>query len=130
MAARGCRGIRELKRAFQSGPLLQHFEVETDASQVEVGGVLTQQVDGQWHPIAFWSRKLTAEQRWQTGHQKLVAIIYALEHWRQFLEGGKPFVVLTDHQALKGVVRAEARDLRGRLARWVYRLSRDRTPTG
>ncbi|MBE3042013.1 hypothetical protein IMZ48_05410, partial [Candidatus Bathyarchaeota archaeon] len=33
--------------------------VETDASQVGVGGVLTQLIDGQWHPVAFWSRKLT-----------------------------------------------------------------------
>ena len=120
----------KLKTAFKSAPLLRHFEfgrltrVETDASQVGVGGILSQQIDGQWYPVAFWSRKLTeTEQRWQTGHQELLAIIEAVEHWRQFLEGGEPFVVLTDHQALKGVVQADARDLRGRLARWVYRLS-------
>ncbi|MBE3042943.1 hypothetical protein IMZ48_10305 [Candidatus Bathyarchaeota archaeon] len=40
-------------------------------------------MDGQWHPVAFWSRKLTeTEQRWQTGHQELLAIIEAVEHWR------------------------------------------------
>jgi transposase InsO family protein len=59
-----------------------------------------------------------------TGQKELLAIIESLEHWSHYLEGtDRKFVVLTDHQALKGVVAAPARDLRGRLARWVYRLA-------
>jgi hypothetical protein len=53
-----------------------------------------------------------------------LAIIESLEHWSHYLEGtDRKFVILTDHEALKGVVAAPARDLRGRLARWVYRLA-------
>jgi transposase InsO family protein len=82
-------------------------------------------VDSQWRPVAYWSRKLTdTELRWATGQKELLAIVESLEHWSHYLEGtDRRFVVLTDHEALKGVVAAPARDLRGRLARWVYRLA-------
>ena len=32
------------------------------------------------------------------------------------------FIILTDYEALKGVINAPSRDLRGRLARWVFDL--------
>ena len=56
------------------------------------------------------------------GQQELLAIVESLKHWRHYLDF-KEFVVWTDHQALKGVINAPAKDLRGRLARWVYELS-------
>jgi hypothetical protein len=120
-----------LKTAFSSAPILVHWNpnrptrVETDASNKAISGILSQQVDSRWRPIAYWSRKLSdAELRWATGQKELLAIIESLEHWSHYLEGtDRKFVVLTDHQALKGVVAAPARDLRGRLARWVYRLA-------
>jgi transposase InsO family protein len=120
-----------LQDAFQTAPILRHWDplretrVETDASTRAVSGILSQKLDDRWHPIAFWSRKLIdAENRWATGQQELLAIVESLEHWSHYLEGlGQVFTVLTDHQALKGVVDASPRDLRGRLARWVYRLS-------
>ncbi|KAL8296565.1 hypothetical protein RB600_001856 [Gaeumannomyces tritici] len=125
------RAFEGLKAAFGNATILRHWDptketrVETDASTKAISGILSQLTDGRWHPVAFYSRKLTdAEQKWATGQQELLAIIESLEHWRQYLEGAsKVFTVLTDHQALKGVIQAPARDLRGRLARWVYRLS-------
>jgi hypothetical protein len=120
-----------LKTAFSSAPILVHWDpdrptrVETDASNKAISGILSQQVDSRWRPVAYWSRKLSdAELRWATGQKELLAIIESFEHWSHYLEGtDRKFVVLTDHQALKGVVAALARDLRGRLARWVYRLA-------
>lgn len=120
-----------LKQAFQDATILRHWDprrptrVETDASNFAISAILSQLVDGQWRPIAYWSRKLTdAELRWATGQKELLAIVEGLEHWSHYLEGtDQRFLVLTDHQALKGVLNASARDLRGRLARWVYRLS-------
>lgn len=120
-----------LKKAFASAKVLRYWNpdrptrVETDASNKAISGILSQLVDSQWHPAAFWSRKLTdTELRWATGQKELLAIVESLEHWSHYLEGiDKKFIVLTDHQALKGVITAPPRDLRGRLARWVYRLS-------
>lgn len=123
--------FNEIKEAFASATILRHWDptkeskVETDASNRAVSGILSQLTADQWRPVAYWSRKLTeTEERWHTGQQELCAIVEALDHWRHYLEGlDRKFTVLTDHQALKGVVDSPARDLRGRLARWVYRLS-------
>lgn len=123
--------FQALKDAFCSATVIRHWDprletqVETDASQRAISGILSQKHGSDWRPVAYWSRKLSdTELRWHTGQQELLAIVEGLEHWRHFLEGsGKTFVVWTDHQALKGVIESPARDLRGRLARWVYRLA-------
>lgn len=120
-----------LRRAFAEAPMLRHYNpaletrVETDASTQAASGVLSQKHGTVWHPVAFWSRKLSdTERRWATGQQELLAIVESLDHWAQYLQGlPEKFLVLTDHAALKGVLAAPARDIRGRLARWVYRLS-------
>ena len=64
----------QLKAAFTTAGVLQHWDparptrVETDTSQKALSGVLSQRFDGKWHPIAYWSRKLSkTEQRWATG---------------------------------------------------------------
>jgi hypothetical protein len=38
------------------------FQVETDASDYGCGGVLTQEHDGTWHPIAYFSQSFTGAQ--------------------------------------------------------------------
>ena len=69
-------------------------EVVTDASKHSIGGVLLQ--DG--HAIAFESRLMNgAEQRYGVGEQELLATVHCLKKWRCYLEGGEPFVVVTDH---------------------------------
>lgn len=123
--------FESLKHAFCSATVLRHWDpsrptrVETDASVKAISGILTQLVDSQWRPIAYWSRKLQdTEQRWATGQQELLAIVDSLEHWSHYLQGlSEKFLILTDHQALIGIVEASPKELRGRLARWVYKLS-------
>lgn len=50
-----------LKACFLEKPLLHHFDpacklrVETDASGKAIGGILTQLVGPEWHPIAYFS---------------------------------------------------------------------------
>lgn len=61
------QAFQNLKKAFLEAPLLAHFNpewktrLETDASGYAVSGITSQlnPHDGQWHPIAFWSRKMT-----------------------------------------------------------------------
>ena len=72
----------------------------TDASDTAVGAVLQQHVEGTWHPISFFSRKLTpAETRYSTFDRELLAVYLAIRHFRHFLEG-RTFQVLTDHKPL------------------------------
>ena len=69
------------------------FEVQTDASNFAIGGVLLQ---GE-HPIAFESKKLSeTEKRYTTQEKELLAMIHCLKAWRHYLLGSN-FVVKTDN---------------------------------
>ena len=58
-----------------------------------------------WHPISFFSRKLTpTETRYSTFDRELLAVYLAIRH---FLEGTcRSFHVLTDHKPLKFALNA------------------------
>ena len=72
------------------------FEVQTDASDFALGGVLLQE----GHPIAFESHKLSEEEQKYTAQEKeLLAVIHCLRTWRHYLLGSK-FLVKTDNSAV------------------------------
>jgi hypothetical protein len=53
-------------------------QLKTDASGFAFTGVIIQQQEqgGQWHPVAFWSRKmLSAEMNYETHNQDLLAFM-------------------------------------------------------
>ena len=111
----------QLRQAFVKAPILHHFNpeshirIETDASGYAIGGMLSQLSSKtkpdrivtkdnlrQWHPVAFFSRKMIpAETRYKTYDGKLLAIIKAFKIWRHYLESCKyKVLVLTDHNNL------------------------------
>lgn len=123
--------FQELKERFSSAPLLRHFDpelpirLETDASVHAISAILSQkqQDDGQWHPVAFWSRKLKDEEtRYDTGDGEMLAIVEAFKHFRPYLEGSKhPITVLTDHNNLRSFM--STKELTRRQMRWAERLA-------
>ncbi len=58
---------------------------------------------GQWHPVAFFSRKMIPiETRYKTYNQELLTIVETFKTWRHYLEGCQYEVfVLTDHNNLR-----------------------------
>ncbi len=64
--------------------------IVTDASDVAVGAVLQQCVNGEWKP---------AERRYSTFDRELLAIYLAIKHFRHFVEG-RSFHILTDHKPI------------------------------
>ncbi|CAM8953952.1 unnamed protein product [Rhodiola kirilowii] len=92
------------------------FQVETDASIIGIGAVLSQE----GRPVAFHSEKLSeTRQKWTTYELELYAVVRAIKHWEQYLFH-KEFVLLSDHQALKYI--NNQRDLNRTHARWISYL--------
>ena len=119
--------FEQLKKSLVTAPILAlpregyPYTLDTDASDRQLGCcLLQQQEDGTLHPIGYWSRTLTsAERNYSSTEKECLAIVWAVQHLRPYLEGTK-FTIRTDHDALKWLL--NLRDPRGRLARWSLRL--------
>ena len=98
-----------LKQRITEEPVLTlpqedgQFRVEVDASGHAIGGVLSQEQNGKWHPIAFLSKSMTPpEKNYEIYDKELLAIMTALKSWRHYLLDAKqPFEIWTDHENLK-----------------------------
>ena len=66
-----------------------------NTSGYAIGGVLSQEQDGKWKPIAFLSRMMQlAERNYKIYNKELLAIVEALIKWRQYLlDAMEPFEV-------------------------------------
>jgi len=62
------------------------FKAEMDTSGHAIGGVLSQEQDGKWKPVAFLSRTIQpVERNYEIYDKELLAIVEALSKWRQYL---------------------------------------------
>ncbi|KAF8662351.1 hypothetical protein AX16_001183 [Volvariella volvacea WC 439] len=124
------KAFETLKTLFLSKPILlapdtnKPFLVETDASKVATEGVLKQQdSNGDWHPVAYLSQSLDpAQSNYQIYDRELLAIIRALQAWRQYLLGNQhTTTVYCNHRNL--TYYREPQKLTPRQARWQLELS-------
>ena len=75
--------------------------LDTDASEVTVGAVLSQKLDGVERPIAFFSRVMSETQKkYCTTRRKLLAVVCAAQHFRHYLFGTKVIPVSYTHLTL------------------------------
>src|SRR6266852_2350322 len=74
------------------------FRLEADASNYVMGAVLSQYINGKWRPVAFMSKSFNeVEQNYEIYDKEMLAIMMALDKWRQYLLGLEEFEVWTDH---------------------------------
>jgi hypothetical protein len=96
------------------------FIVDTDASNVGIGGVLSQVQDRQERVISYYSKTLSkAEKNYCVTRRELLAIVKSLEHFHKYLYG-QEFHLRTDHTALTWLM--SFKNLEGQTARWMQRL--------
>ncbi|KAI7935956.1 hypothetical protein MJO29_015259 [Puccinia striiformis f. sp. tritici] len=119
----------KLLEAFTSAPLLSHFSftadrvVHVDSSGFAIAGVLSQPDNaGKLHPVSFFSRKLTDQERvWPIFDLELLAVISAFEEWRAWLAGTRnPVLVFSDHANLRYFMTSKT--LTPKQARWAAYL--------
>ena len=96
--------FKRTKTSLASATMLTHPRSDAekaltvDASDVAVGGVIEQQIDGIWQPLAFFSKQLkTSQTKYSAFDRELLALYIGIRHFRYFLEG-RSFIAFTDHK--------------------------------
>ena len=92
-----------LKRAISRLPVLgmanfsEKFTVQTDASGVALGAVLSQECNGVRQPIAYASRTLSAQERKASTYElECLAVPFGTEKFRKYIER-QDFILETDN---------------------------------
>ena len=116
-----------LKTLLTTAPILtlpkddMTYVLDCDASDIGIGAVLSQKVNGEEKVIAYGSRLLSAaEQRYCVTRRELLAVVYFTKYYRQYLLGRR-FVLRTDHAALRWLQRTP--EPIGQQGRWLERLA-------
>lgn len=99
--------FKTLKAKLTQAPVLAVYnpndptKLHCDASSIGYGAVLMQKkIDGKMHPIFYYSKRTTeSESKLHSFELETLAIIYALERFRIYLQGLK-FKILTDCNAV------------------------------
>ena len=95
--------------------------LDTDCSDVALSGVLSQCIDGQERPIAFFSRILNRSQRnYCPTRRELLAVVASMQHFRHYLLHNH-VILRTDHHSLKWLNTFHRPE--GILARWIETLA-------
>lgn len=120
------KSFEECKQLLTSPPILQYpdftkeFILTTDSSLHAIGSILSQGPIGKDLPIAYASRTLNkAESNYSTIERELLAIVWAVKHFRPYLFGRK-FKIVTDHKPLTWLF--SIKDPGSRLVRWRLKL--------
>ena len=116
-----------LRQCLVTAPVLafpdyeQPFLLDTDASDVGIGAVLSQISDaGSERVIAYASRSLTRQERqYCVTRRELLAVVEFIQHFRHYLLR-RQFTLRTDHSSIVWI--QFFKEPEGQLARWMEKL--------
>lgn len=118
------KSFEDMKEMLMNPPTLciydprKETELHTDASMIGFGAVLLQkQADNKWHPIAYFSRTTSNDEKKLHSYVlETLAIYYALERFRIYLEG-IDFTVVTDCNSLVQAI--SKKDIHRSINKWI-----------
>uniref|UniRef100_A0A3Q3KZ30 Gypsy retrotransposon integrase-like protein 1 n=1 Tax=Mastacembelus armatus TaxID=205130 RepID=A0A3Q3KZ30_9TELE len=115
--------FQQLKAALVYAPVLEYsdpgqpFLLDTDASSMGVGAVLSQKGEAGERVLAYYSCTLSRPERnYCVTLRELLAVILAVRHFRSYLLGTR-FVLRTDHASLTWML--NFRQPERQVARWL-----------
>lgn len=118
--------FQQLKKLLCEAPILTYpipeskFILDTDASNQGIGGVLSQEINGQEKVVAYFSKIMKKPERnYCVTRKELLAVVESVKHFHKYLYGQK-FLLRTDHAALKWLL--QFKNPEGQIARWIERL--------
>lgn len=113
----------EIKERLVSAPILgspdfsKEFTIQTDASDVAIAGILTQQQENGETVISYYSHKLTTPQKnYHAAEKEALAAILAIDAFRGYIEGYH-FTLITDSSALTHILHTKWK-VGSRCSRW------------
>lgn len=116
-----------IKKLVTESPVLRYYDmteevtIQCDASDTGLGAALLQK--GQ--PVAFASRTLTAtERRYAVIEKECLAIVFATEHFDQYIHGRDCVNVRSDHKPLEIIFKKPLLSAPQRLQRMLLRLQK------
>ncbi|CAI5668788.1 unnamed protein product [Oreochromis niloticus] len=120
------QAFNTLRRSLTESPVLAPpdptlpFVLDTDASNVGLGAVLSQVGPEGEKVVAYFSRVLNrSERRYCVTRRELLAVVAGVRHFKYYL-CGTSFVIRTDHAALQWLM--SFREAEGQVARWLEEL--------
>ena len=125
------QAFHNLRTSLLTAPILAYpqfqspepFILDTDWSyeNAAIGAVLLQKQKGLERVIAYGAHKLAKSQRnYPPTKGELFAIVYFVNHYKYYL-AHRPFIIRTDHQALKHMAKMEPPS--GMITRWFHLLA-------
>ena len=119
--------FEQLKQTLTEAPVLAYpisegrFILDTDASNLTIGAVLSQEQEGEEKVISFASRRLgPSQERYCVTRRELLAVVSFCNQFKHYLLG-RHFLIRTDHSSLAWLFRFKSPQ--GQLARWLEELS-------
>lgn len=116
----------KLKTKLTTAPVLafptpnEVFILDTDASNVGVGSVLSQKQGEHEVVIEYFSKTLSrSERNYCVTRRELLAVVLAVRHFHHYLFG-RAFVLRTDHASLRWLCNFKQPE--GQMARWLENL--------
>ncbi|KAJ8402869.1 hypothetical protein AAFF_G00361830 [Aldrovandia affinis] len=120
------KAFAQLRTALTEAPVLAYpdvhrpFIVDTDASNMGVGAVLSQEDSDEERAVAYYSGTLSrAERNYCVTCRELLAVLKALRHFRPYLQASH-FCLRTDHASLTWLLNFKHPE--DQVARWLEEL--------